>query len=122
MLNKLKVQKWIVSFTGICNAIWEAQSKYLIALKTEQHNSHICIFFQADLFYCRVQETSCSNIMLASMVYKKNFLRDNQINLQIWLNNRLHWLVPNKLRQSKDKLVTCCLFCDSDNRDLTPHS
>lgn len=52
--------------------MWGAQSKYLIALKTGQHNGKICIFFQADLFYCmQAQENTCSDITLASMVYKK---------------------------------------------------
>lgn len=60
--------------------MWEAQSKYLITLKTEQHNGKICTFFQTDLFYCIVQEDTCNNITLASMVYKKSkLLRDDQI-------------------------------------------
>lgn len=60
----------IVGFLWICSVIWGAQSKYLIALKTEQH-SKICIFFRACLFYCVVQENTCGNIILSSVEYKK---------------------------------------------------
>lgn len=48
----------------------------------------ICIFFQADLFYCIVQENTCSNRTLASTVYQKSkLLGGDQINLQSLLSN-----------------------------------
>lgn len=61
----------IVGFLWICSVMWGAQSKYLIALKTEQH-SKICIFFQACLFYCLLQENTCGNIILSAVVHKKS--------------------------------------------------